>query len=565
MLIGLSTLYTVHTMYLRTVTASGVKYVQLAHNYRDPKTRVSKVRVLHSLGRADSLDVEALKRLVANICRFLEPYEGRPLQLGADSPFEFIGSRELGVPWLLDAVWSRLGIRKTLESLLAEREYATAVERLIFAMTLNRAMAPSSKLAMEGWIADEVCVKGLPSVEVHQLYRAMDFLLESADEIQSNVFSSVANLFNLEVDVIFFDTTTTFFEVEGLSRGEEEEFRRRGYSKDGRSDLGQIVIGLAMTRDGIPVRAWSWAGDTSDQAVVEEVKRDLNDWKLGRVVTVMDAGFNSASNRRVLQGAADGYIIGERMRAGREGEPVEAARRPGAYKRLDCGLEAKEVFVGQGAGRRRFIVVRNPEEAERDHEKRADIIREAQRRLEELSQLAGEPHTKAACALRAHPVFGRYIKQSRRGALGLDRVKIMREARLDGKYLISTSEDSLPVEDIVTAYKNLWRIERLNRDLKHLVDIRPVYHRLEDRIRSHVLLCWLALLLIRVVENGTGQTWRQVRSMLGKLKLGIYRTESAEVRQSTPLNEEQRKVFAALNAEPPPRYLSVSTAKHPGA
>jgi hypothetical protein len=550
-------------MYLRTVTANGVKYVQLAHNFRDPKTKVSKVRVLHSLGRADRLDTESLKRLIANICRFLEPYEGGAVQ--ADSPFEFIGSRDLGVPWLLDAVWNRLGIRKALESLLANREYGTAVERLIFAMTLNRAMAPSSKLAMEGWIADEVSVRGLPAADSHQLYRAMDFLLGSADEVQRNVFSSVANLFNLEVDVIFFDTTTTFFEVEGLSGGEEEEFRRRGYSRDGRPDLGQIVIGFAMTRDGIPVRAWSWPGNTSDQTVVEGVKRDLNGWKLGRVVTVMDAGFNSAENRRVLQGAADGYIIGEKMRAGRGGESVEAAQRAGAYRRLSCGLEAKEALVGQGAGRRRFVVVRNPAEAERDREKRADIIREVERRLEELRQLGGEPHTRAACALRAHPVFGRYIKQSRKGALSLDQAQVKRDSSLDGKYLISTSEDDLPVEDVVAAYKNLWRIERLNRDLKHLVNIRPVYHRLEDRIRAHVLLCWLALLLIRVVENGTGQTWRQVRSDLGKLKVGIHRTAAGEVWQTTPLSEAQRKLFAALRAEPPPRYLSVSASGRPGA
>jgi transposase len=110
---------------------------------------------------------------------------------------------------------------------------------------------------MEDWVSGEVTVKELPCVEVHQLYRAMDFLLESAEEIQRNVFSAVANLFNLEVDVIFFDTTTTYFEVEGLSQGEEEEFRRRGYSKDSRPDLGQIVVGFAMTRDGIPVRAWA--------------------------------------------------------------------------------------------------------------------------------------------------------------------------------------------------------------------------------------------------------------------------------------------------------------------
>ena len=554
-------------MYIRTVTTKGVKYVQLAHNYRDPNTGVSKVRVLQSLGRADKLDVEGLKRLVDSICRFLGPYEGKALQpaLGLDSPFEFMGSRELGVPWLFDALWARLGIRKTLESLLSERDYETAVERLVFSMVLNRAMAPSSKLAMEDWVLSEVTVKGLPHVEVHQLYRAMDFLLESAEEVQRNVFSAVANLFNLEVDVIFFDTTTTYFEVEGLQQGEEEEFRRRGYSKDSRPDLGQIVVGFAMTRDGIPVRVWAWPGNTSDQNVVEEVKKDLNGWKLGRVVTVMDAGFNSADNRRVLQGAADGYIIGEKMRLGRDGEPAAAMQRAGVYKKLACGLEAKEVIVGQGASRRRFIVVRNPDEVQRDEKERADIISEVTKRLQELSQLKGEPHTKAACALRSHPVFGRYVRQSKTGVLSLDQGKTKRDARLDGKYLISTSEDSLPVEDVVLAYKNLWRIERLNRDLKHLVDIRPVYHRLEDRIRSHVFLCWLALLLIRVAENETNQTWRQLSSTLSKLKVGIHRTQSGEVWQSTPVTDEQKKVFATLQVEPPPRYLSVAVAKGTGA
>ena len=554
-------------MYIRTVTTKGVKYVQLAHNYRDPKTGVSKVRVLQSLGRADKLDVDGLKRLVDSICRFLEPYEGKTLQpaLGLDSPFEFMGSRHLGVPWVFDSLWTRLGIRKTLESLLAGRDYGTAVERLVFSMVLNRAMAPSSKLAMEDWISDEVTVRGLPGVEVHQLYRAMDFLLESAEEVQRNVFSAVANLFNLQMDVIFFDTTTTYFEVEGLSRGEEEEFRRRGYSKDSRPDLGQIVVGFAMTRDGIPVRVWEWPGNTADQNVVEEVKKDLNGWKLGRVVTVMDAGFNSTENRKVLQGAADGYIIGEKMRLGRDGEPADATQRAGAYKKLACGLEAKEVIVGQGATRRRFIVVKNPDEEKRDQEKRADIIKEAAKRLEELSQLKGEPHTKAACALRSHPVFGRYIKQSKNGVLSLDQGKIKRDARLDGKYLISTSEDSLPVEDVVLAYKNLWRIERLNKDLKHLVDIRPVYHRMEDRIRSHVLLCWLALLLIRVAENETQETWRHLSSTLSNLKAGIHRTQSGEVWQSTPVTDEQKRIFTALQVDPPPRYLSIALPKSAGA
>ena len=292
------------------------------------------------------------------------------------------------------------------------------------------------------------------------------------------------------------------------------------------------------------------------------MKKDLNGWKLGRVVTVMDAGFNSTDNRKVLQGAADGYIVGEKMRLGWDGEPAAATQRAGNYKKLACGLEAKEVIVGgQSALRRRFIVVKNPDETKRDQEKRADIISEATRRLEELNQLKGEPHTKAACALRAHPAFGRYIKQSKTGTLSLDQARIKREARLDGKFLISTSEESLSTEEVVLAYKNLWRIERLNRDLKHLVDIRPVYHRLEDRIRSHVLLCWLALLLIRMAENETGKTWREIRSLLSGLKVGIHRTGGSEVWQTTPLTPEQKELLSTLQTDPPPRYLSIKAPR----
>jgi len=126
------------------VTTRGTKYVQLAHNYRDPKTGVSKVRVLYNWGRADQLDVDALRRLVRSICRFLEPGEARQLQeeAGLESPFEFLGSRELGPPWLLDQVWKQLRLDRTLRALLARRGYTTPVERLLFAIVANRALAP---------------------------------------------------------------------------------------------------------------------------------------------------------------------------------------------------------------------------------------------------------------------------------------------------------------------------------------------------------------------------------------------------------------------------------------
>jgi hypothetical protein len=254
------------------------------------------------------------------------------------------------------------------------------------------------------------------------------------------------------------------------------------------------------------------AGNTADVNVVEEVKRDLNEWKLGRVMLVMDAGFNSESQpphparrRRRLHHRRAAAL-------GSKGDVVEAARRAAATRPSESGLAVKEVTTNQGSvAARRFVIVHNPEQERFDRERRDDIVAETERRLGELGDLTGKAHTKAACALRAHPTYGRYVRQSKTGKLAIDRAKIATEAKLDGKFLVSTSDPHLSTEDIALGYKQLHEIERVNRDLKHTVDIRPVYHRREDRIRAHVLLCWLALLLIRVIENDSRQTWHQLK------------------------------------------------------
>jgi transposase len=322
-----------------------------------------------------------------------------------------------------------------------------------------------------------------------------------------------------------------------------------------------VVIGFAVTRDGIPVRCWVWPGNTADVNVVEEVKRDLNEWKLGRVMLVMDAGFNSETNRRILQGAGDAFIIGERLRAGSKGDVVEAARRAGRYKTLANGMRVKEVTIQQNSvAARRFVIVHNPEQERFDRERRDDIIAETERRLTELGDLAGKAHTKAACALRSHPTYGRYVRQSKTGKLAINRGKVATEAKLDGKFLVSTSDPHLSTEDIALGYKQLHEIERVNRDLKHTVDIRPVYHRREDRIRAHVLLCWLALLLIRVIENDSGQTWFQLKKLFRPLMVAQHATKHGLVSETNALTSEQKSVLDALRVKPPARFPDVPTA-----
>lgn len=327
------------------------------------------------------------------------------------------------------------------------------MERVLFAMVANRALAPSSKLAIEEWVAREVALPGVEQFEVHQGYRAMDFLMESDEDIQREVYESVADLLNLEVDLLFFDTTSSYFEMD--DDPDEESVRQRGYSKDHRPDLPQIVIGFAVTRDGIPVRCWVWPGDTSDATVIPQVKKDLIGWRLGRVITVVDRGFNSDANLRELQKTGGHYIAGEKMSSGKP-SVEDALSRPGRFKTVRDNLEVKEIVVGDGEARVRYVLVRNPDEARRDALRRESHLEKLRTELARLKKLDGEAHTKAHCALQSHPTYKRLLKADKRGDLRIDTQAVKELERLDGKYLIRTSDDTLSAEDVALGYKQLW-------------------------------------------------------------------------------------------------------------
>jgi len=389
-------------------------------------------------------------------------------------------------------------------------------------------------------------------VPVQQLYHSMDFLLEADSAIQHDVFFSVANLFNLEVDLLYFDTTSTYFETEG-----EDDLRKNGHSKDHRPDLPQAVIGLAVTRDGIPVRCWVWPGNTGDMSVIEEVKKDLNGWKLNRVISVIDRGFSSDDNLRYLQRAGGHYIAGERMRSGME-NVEQALSRPGRFKPVADNLEIKEVVVGDGEARIRYILARNPKEAERDKSKRELILSKIREELVKLGDLGGEPHCKACCELIAHKSYGRYLKMDTQGQPHIDKAKVKSEERLDGKYLIRTSDDTLSSVDVALGYKQLYQVENAFRTLKTTLELRPVYHRIEDRIRSHILLCWLALLLVRVIENQTGESWTKLRRTLSRIQVAELKTSSGSITKTSNLNPEQKQLFKTLEIPEPPKVLDLS-------
>src|SRR4051795_7433568 len=359
-------------MYLRRTQrkrtdGSTVGYVQLAHNRR--VGGVTRAEVLVNLGREDELDLDGLRRLAASITRFTDG-DGAAVLPAAGSGFEVVGSRALGGAWLLDGLWKQLGVDRALRAVLGARRFSTDVERVLFALVANRALDPCSKLAAAEWASRDAHIPGLDGMDEDQAYRAMDLLVEAdaQTKLQEAVFFATADLLNLEVDLLFFDTTSTYFERESADPAGEDgapAFRAYGHSKDHRPDLPQVVIGLAVTREGIPVRVWVWPGNTNDMSVIEQVKDDLRGWRLGRVITVVDRGFSSDENLRHLTRAGGHWIAGERMRDG-SADAREALARPGRYQPVRDNLRVKDVLVGDGDAAKRFIFCHTPAEAERD-------------------------------------------------------------------------------------------------------------------------------------------------------------------------------------------------------
>ena len=547
-------------MYVRTISrknksGSTTTYVQLAHNVRDAKTGQSKADVLYTFGRADSLDVDAIRRLTKSLSRFLTPEEASRIQgtIEGEAPIRFLKSVPMGGAYLLRALWEQLGIPQALSQCMKDRSFTSPVEWATFAMVANRALAPDSKRGVEEWVKEDVALGNPESIELQHLYRAMDVLLEYRETIHKEVYFAVADLLNLEVDLIFFDTTSTYFEMD---EEDEEGLRRYGHSKDHRPDLPQVVIGLAVTKEGIPVKCWTMPGNTSDMKTVEKVKSDLLGWKLGRCVWVMDRGMSSEENRMILQRAGGHYIIGEKLRDNQEIHREVLAKR-GRFTSVRENLEIKEVTIGDGEKRRRFILVHNPEEAKKDQATREKTLKKIEEALKHIKDQAGPGHKKSVCALLSHRTMGRYLRQLKTGRIKIDKGKIKEEAHLDGKYIISTSDDTLSAEDVALGYKQLMEVERAFRTLKTTLDLRPVYHRKDERIEAHVFLCFLALLLVRVAERKTNMPWDHIKAQMERLHLGEFFSKEGRVLQTTEPTPEQVNILKQLKISPPQRIRHI--------
>jgi len=547
-------------MYVRTTKrtnkdGSVVRYLQLAESVWNPEKQRSESRIIHNLGREEEVDRDAMRRLAKSILRVSCPDDLARLEAEAEAqgePIRLTWAKEYGGLHVLRALWERFGLGEEICRVAGGRPTAEALAEAAFLIVANRALAPESKLGLyERWLED-VHWPEAEGIELHHLYLALDLLAAEKEALEEAVFFRVADLLSADVSLLFYDTTSVYFETEN-----EDGLRRRGHSKDKRPDRPQVVVGLAVTRDGLPVKSWVWPGNTVDVTTIERVKKDLAGWRLNRVVYVADGGCISEKNLEALARGGSGYILGVPLDFSRE--TAEVLGRPGRYRKVADNLEVKEVWFPSEAEepvatrRRRYVLCRNPREAKRQRERRTETLAALK---EELTALAKrkEDHPKAACKLMASRRFGPYLTKDSEGRLSVDGERVRSEEKHEGKWLVLTNDPSLSTEDVATGYKELLRIERSFRRLKHGIDIRPMYHgyhRVEDRIRGHVQASVLALLLERAAERETGRGWNELRRIFERQKMVAYEGSSGRVVQTTELSREHRKLLKELEIPPP--------------
>ena len=560
-------------MYLRTTRRTNrdgteVSYYQLAHNHRDPDTGIARAQVIHNFGRTDLLDRDELVRLCRSIARvcglevhdLFADHEGVQGRDGSDvlpAGVHMVETRALGAVWVIEALWERFGIGRCLREIERKSRLRVPYERALLAMTANRLCVAQSKLGVwDRWL-ETVHLPSCSDLKLDQMYEAMDVLHEHIEEIEKTIFFKTADLLNLEVDLVFYDTTTCSFSIDQPDDIENGGLRCFGHSKEG-TWSPQVVVALAVTRDGLPVRSWVFPGNTSDCTTVERVRKDLRGWKLGRALFVADSGMNSEHNRRELAKACGTYLLA--VRAGSVAEVhKDVLSRAGRFKEIAPNLRAKEVTVGQGERRRRYIVCHNPEEAARESAHRQQVLADLKKELK--AHKTRKATAKWAIELMASGRYGRYLKIGRGNTVVIDQEAVRKAQRLDGKWVLMTNDDTLAIEDGAAGYKSLLVIERCFRSLKRTqICMTPMHHWLPRRIEAHVKICVLALLLERIAELATGQPWSRIRPVLDKLQATEFRSDSHLFFRRNDIPAKVRDLLKELEVTAPKTVLNIQSA-----
>lgn len=509
-------------MFARIKKSGKYEYLQIVENRRDGGK--PRQHVIATVGRMDRLQV---KGEVENLIRSLSRFSDKVLLVLSERCQPHASAKKIGPSLICERLWQELGIKTVLDELLAFRKYKFDVERAIFLTVLHRLFVSGSDRSCHRWHRD-YRINGVDTIRLHHLYRAMAFLGEETDDnddeekpplllsprcikdrIEEQLFFRRRDLFS-ELDFVFFDTTSIYFEGDGGN-----SLGQKGYSKDHRPDLNQMVVGVVLDDNGNPICCEMWPGNTADvTTVIPVTDRIRKRFGVGQFCLLADRGMISADNRNRLDQHNIPYILGARMRRVNEIK-YDVLSHSGDYQEIypesplshaPSPLKVKEVIVND----HRYIVCLNEKQARKDAADRQTIVGSLEAKLKTNPK-----------ALIGNKGYRQYLKLDR-GHMSIDQQKIKDDARFDGKWVLQTNT-TLPVDEVALKYKELWQVEHVFRDMKSVLDTRPIFHQRDETIRGHVFCSFLALLLRkeldrRLEQAGHNFEWADIKQDLRALQ-----------------------------------------------
>ena len=544
-------------MFARVKKSGKYQYLQIVEN-RKIKGKV-KQRVIATVGRMDQLQAkDRIETLIRSLSRFSEK---ALLVLSGKSDIS-ASARKIGPALIFERLWEELGIKKVIKGLLSHRKFEFDVERAIFLTVLHRLFVSGSDRSCEKWNRDYK-IDGVEALSLHHLYRAMTFLGEwtedltdatpfsprcTKDLIEEGIFLEHSDLFT-GLDLVFFDTTSIYFEGSG-----GESMGQKGHSKDHRPDLNQMVVGAVIDNNGKPVCCEMWPGNTTDvKALIPVIDRVRSRFYVGRFCIVADRGMISADNVKELEQRKIPYIFGARMRKVKEIRE-EVLSHPGRYREVrpegvlskdPAPLKVKEVTLNN----KRYIVCLNPKQARKDARDRQVITDSLQEKIKSNPK-----------SLIGNKGYRKYLKIERE-SVSLNQDKIQWESRFDGKWVLVTNTD-LSAEEAALKYKELWQVEQVFRDVKSILETRPVYHQKDANIRGHVFCSFLALVLRKELDRrleltGCNFEWADIKQDLKSLQEVAIEDNGKSMALRTECLGTCGKVFKAVGVAVPPTIREI--------
>jgi len=518
-------------MFVRTKCSGNHRYLQVVHNERiDGRVRQ---RVIATLGRLDVLQKTGqIDGLIASCARFAERVAVvDAVRAGKIAPAETV---KIGPGLVFERLWADLGIGEIIERLAGERKFEFAVERAVFLTALHRLFAQGSDRSADAW-REGYAIEGVEGLQLHHLYRAMGWLGEALgddeqagatgfsprctkDVIEEVLFARRRDLFS-GLELVFFDTTSIYFEGDG-----GDELGQYGHSKDHRPDRKQMVVGVVLNEEGRPICCELWPGNTTDvRSLIPVTDRLRKRFHIESVCVVADRGMVSRETIEALQGSSRRvkFILGARLRRVKEireevlsrGGRYQEVRGPRERSKDPAPLKVKEVRV-EG---RRYIVCVNEEEVERDRAVREAIVESLRDRLK-----------SGATSLVGNKGYRKYLRTTG-GGFEIDEAKVAADARFDGKWVLQTDTE-LSASEVALKYKDLWMVEATFRNLKSVLETRPIFHKCDETIRGHVFCSFLAFvmlkeLLVRLEGQGYWAEWDRLKTDLDALEEITVRTQ----------------------------------------